>query len=130
MIYKMTLADSSDTMTFNLLEVPIVDKDIEGAVDNTTLDGNVFTDYLYLKKQWTQKWSIMSESDYTKLRGFYTRQFATATPATYTLFYVENGVTTTLVPTTYVRINLSDGGVIDTCGDRRDVQLIMRETIE
>ncbi len=130
MIYQMTLADSSDTITFNLLEVPIVDKDIEGAVDNVTLDGNQYTDYLYLKKQYIQKWSIMSESDYTKLRGFYTRQFATATPATYTLFYVENGVTTTLVPITHVRINLSDGGVINACGCRKDVQLTMRETIE
>lgn len=128
MIYQMTLTDSSDTMTFSLLEVPIVDKDVEGAVDNTTLDGNVFTDYLYLKKQWTQKWAIMNGTDYTRLRGFYTRQFTTATPATYTLFYVENGVMTTLVPTTYVRINLSDGGVINACGVRRDVQLIMRET--
>ena len=52
MIYKMTLKDSADEMTFDLLEVPIVDKDIEGAVDNVTLDGNQYTDYLYLKKQY------------------------------------------------------------------------------
>ena len=47
MIYRMQLADSVDEMTFDLLEVPIEDKDIEGTADNTTIDGNVFTDYLW-----------------------------------------------------------------------------------
>lgn len=47
--YTMTLSDSSDTMSMTLLEVPIEDKDIEGTTDNTTIDGNVFTDYLWLK---------------------------------------------------------------------------------
>lgn len=128
MIYKMTLTDTQDTMTFDLLEVPIVDKDVEGAVDNTTLDGNVFTDYLYLKKEWTQKWSLMEESDYAKLRGFYTRQFANGTTATYRLFYTAGGVTTNIVPTTPVRLRLTDDGVINTCGMRRNITLTMRET--
>lgn len=87
MIYKMTLADSSDTMTFDLLEVPIADKDVEGAVDNTLVNGNVFTDYLWLKKQFTQKWSIMCPDEYDRLRGFYTRQWSNATVPTYYLFY-------------------------------------------
>lgn len=89
MIYKMTLKDSTDEMTFNLLEVPIVDKDIEGAVDNVTLDGNQYTDYLYLKKQYIQKWSIMCDEEYERLRGFYTRQFDEAEIPTYELYYGE-----------------------------------------
>lgn len=89
MIYKMTLKDSVDTMTFNLLETPIVDKDIEGAVDNVTLDGNQYTDYLYLKKQYIQKWSIMCDEEYERLRGFYTRQFDEAEIPTYELYYGE-----------------------------------------
>lgn len=96
MIYKMTLKDSTDEMTFNLLEVPIVDKDIEGAVDNVTLDGNQYTDYLYLKKQYIQKWSIMCDEEYERLRGFYTRQFDEAEIPTYELYYGEtiyNGYT-------------------------------------
>ena len=89
MIYKMTLKDSTDEMTFNLLEVPIVDKDIEGSVDNVTLDGNQYTDYLYLKKQYIQKWSIMCDEEYERLRGFYTRQFDEAEIPTYELYYGE-----------------------------------------
>lgn len=86
----MTLADSTDSMTFDLLEVPIADKDIEGAVDNTLVNGNVFTDYLWLKKQWTQKWALMCDDEYTQLRGFYTRQWENAEAPTYRLFYGNN----------------------------------------
>ena len=90
MIYRMQLADSVDEMIFDLLEVPIEDKDIEGTADNTTIDGNVFTDYLWLKKQFVQKWSLMCEDDYTQLRGFYTRQWENAEVPTYKLFVGEN----------------------------------------
>lgn len=90
MIYRMQLADSVDEMTFDLLEVPIEDKDIEGTADNTTIDGNVFTDYLWLKKQFVQKWSLMCEDDYTQLRGFYTRQWDNAEVPAYKLFVGEN----------------------------------------
>lgn len=91
MIYKMKIADSVDEMVFDLLEVPIEDKDIEGTADNTTIDGNVFTDYLWLKKQFTQKWSLMCKDDYTQLRGFYTRQWENAEVPTYKL-YVGNDI--------------------------------------
>ena len=87
----MKIADSVDEMVFDLLEVPIEDKDIEGTADNTTIDGNVFTDYLWLKKQFTQKWSLMCEDDYTQLRGFYTRQWENAEVPTYKL-YVGNDI--------------------------------------
>lgn len=90
MIYKMTLKDSVDTMTFNLLETPIVDKDIEGAVDNVTLDGNQYTDYLYLKKQYIQKWAIMCPDGYDQLRGFYTRQFEDGEVPSYRVYYGAN----------------------------------------
>ena len=90
MIYKMTLKDSVDTMTFNLLETPIVDKDIEGAVDNVTLDGNQYTDYLYLKKQYIQKWAIMCPDGYDELRGFYTRQFEEGEVPSYRVYYGAN----------------------------------------
>ena len=37
---------------------------------------------------------------------------------------------TTIIPETAVRLTLTDGGVINACGCRKDVQLTMRETIE
>lgn len=90
MIYKMELSDSTDTMVFDLLEVPIEDKDVTGVASNTTIDGNVFNDYLWLKKQYVQKWSIMCQDEYERLRGFWTRQFGNAEVPFYRLFYGDN----------------------------------------
>ena len=111
MIYKMTLKDSADEMTFDLLEVPIVDKDIEGAVDNVTLDGNQYTDYLWLKKQFIQKWSILCDDEYTRLRGFYTRQFENADVPSYRLYYGDDIVRN--FTESGERIELSISGVAD-----------------
>lgn len=111
MIYKMTLKDSADEMTFDLLEVPIVDKDIEGAVDNVTLDGNQYTDYLWLKKQFIQKWSILCDDEYTRLRGFYTRQFENADVPSYRLYYGDDIIRNSTL--SGERIELSISGVAD-----------------
>lgn len=75
MAYILTLTDQSETESFEFLEIPIQDTDIEGAADSTTLDGNVFTDFLYLKKTWGVRWGYMTNEDYQRLRGFYLRQF-------------------------------------------------------
>lgn len=90
MIYKMELSDSVDTMIFPLLEVPIIDNDVSGIADNTTIDGNIFRDYLWLKKQYIQKWSIMCQKEYEQLRGFWLRQFGNAEVPFYRLFYGDN----------------------------------------
>ena len=107
----MTLKDSADEMTFDLLEVPIVDKDIEGAVDNVTLDGNQYTDYLWLKKQFIQKWSILCDDEYTRLRGFYTRQFENADVPSYRLYYGDDIIRNSTL--SGERIELSISGVAD-----------------
>lgn len=78
-LYRLTIQDSQDTMQFDLLDAPINIEDVEGAVDNTVLSGDIFTDFLYLKKRWEQKWAIMCKDEYERLRGFYTRQWSLAT---------------------------------------------------
>ena len=78
-LYRLTIQDSQDSMQFDLLDAPIKIEDVEGAVDNTVLSGDIFTDFLYLKKRWEQKWAIMCKDEYERLRGFYTRQWSLAT---------------------------------------------------
>lgn len=107
----MTLKDSADEMTFDLLEVPIVDKDIEGAVDNVTLDGNQYTDYLWLKKQFVQKWSILCDDEYTRLRGFYTRQFENADVPSYRLYYGDDIIRNSTLSGEHIQFNVE--GVAD-----------------
>ena len=89
-IYKMTISDTADSITFYLLDVPIVKKNVEGTATNTTIDGNVFTDYMWLKDQWEQKWSIMCNPEWSKLDAIYKRQFSDADVPTLKVFYGDN----------------------------------------
>ena len=91
-LYRLTIQDSQDSMQFDLLDAPIKIEDVEGAVDNTVLTGDIFTDYLFLKKRWEQKWAIMCKDEYERLRGFYTRQWSLATVPSVkvTQGYLEN----------------------------------------
>ena len=45
----------------------------------------------------------------------------------YTLTYEKEQ---TIIPETTVRLTLTDGGVINTCECRQNVQLTMRETVQ
>lgn len=125
-MYRLTLNDNSDTMSFDVLEIPITDDDIEGASDNTTLDGNVYTDFLYLKKKWKQSFKQMDNTTYQRLRGFYTRQFSTGVYPELSMTNLSTN--TTLVNSQAVRMTLKDGGVINECGCRRNVQIELRES--
>ena len=125
-MYRLTLTDTTDSMDFDLLEVPIVDDDVEGASDNTTLDGNVYTDFLYLKKLWKQSFKHMCDSDFQRLRGFYTRQFSTGVYPQLSITNLDGNVA--LVSSQAVRMKLTDGGVINNFGCRRDVNLELRQS--
>jgi hypothetical protein len=121
MSYTLTLTDDSTTYTWTVLEIPIADDYVEGTGDNTTLDGNVYTDYLFLKKNYKLSWSIMTAVDYAALKGFYERQF---TLAKYPLMTMsEAGLNN--IP---VRLSLSDGGIVDNCLRRQNVKISMRES--
>lgn len=107
-LYTMKLSDSVDTMEFNLLEVPIQDKDIEGAVDNVVLSGDVYTDFLWLKKRFTHKWSILCKDDYERLRGFYTRQFSNAEVPIYQLLDAPSPIEESAGSGEYIQITTTD----------------------
>lgn len=113
-------------MNIDNLEIPIIDEDVEGASDNTTLDGNVYTDFMYLKKRWIQSFKQMDSSTYSRLRGFYIRQFSQATYPVITI--TDLSTNTALVSSQAVRMKLSDGGVINECSCRRNVQVEFRES--
>lgn len=125
-MYRLALHDSTDDMHFDVLQIPITDNDVEGASDNTTLDGNVYTDFLYLKKVWKQSWKQMDNATYQRLRGFYTRQFSTGVYPELTM--TDLLTNTALVTSQAVRMKLTDGGVINECGCRRNVTIELRQS--
>lgn len=124
-IYKMTLSDASDSITFYLLEVPIADDDITGTARNTTIDGNVYEDYLWLKKQWSQKWSIMCKDEYDKLRGIWKRQYTDSEVVSVKYFYGDNIYTDGEVEGDTMQIN-NDSEVYE--GEIRTVKLLGNTT--
>lgn len=125
-MYRLALHDQTDDMHFDVLQIPITDNDVEGASDNTTLDGNVYTDFLYLKKVWKQSWKQMDNATYQRLRGFYTRQFSTGVYPELTM--TDLLTNTALVTSQAVRMKLTDGGVINECGFRRNVTIELRQS--
>ena len=125
-MYRLALHDSADDMHFDVLQIPITDNDVEGASDNTTLDGNVYTDFLYLKKVWKQSWKQMDNATYQRLRGFYTRQFSTGIYPELTM--TDLLTNTALVTSQAVRMKLTDGGVINECSCLRNVPIELSQS--
>ena len=123
MSYQLTLTDDTKSYTWEVLEIPIQDNYVEGTGDNTTLDGNVFTDFLYLKKNFKLSWNIMSAIDFAELRGFFERQFELAK---YPLMTISEAGWSNIP----VRLSLSDGGVVDNCERRQNIKLSMRESVQ
>lgn len=123
MSYTLTLTDDTDSFSFTTLHVPITDNITEGLSDNTTLDGNIYTDFMYIKRTYGESFKWLTAEQYAKLMGFYERQF---TEAKYPLLTIsEMGVNN--VP---VRLSVTDGGIVDNCGTRENVKLKMRETVQ
>ena len=65
-----TLTDSTDSQTYTLYDVPFTDSEEGGEETITTLDGNVYVDFIYTKNTWEREFSFMKESDYLSLKGF------------------------------------------------------------
>lgn len=123
MSLTLTLTDTVDTVTYNLLEVPFTTEDVAGKTDITTLSGNVYVDYLYNKRRWIHKWKTMSESEYNKLRGFYDRQLSLYKFPLLSIpeYGIEN------VP---VVMSISARKTVNNCLRVEDVEIKLRETTQ
>lgn len=117
------LTDSTDSQTYTLYDVPFTDSEEGGEETITTLDGNVYVDFIYTKNTWEREFSFMKESDYLSLKGFQDRQRTTYKFPTLSIpaFNVTN------VP---VYLKISDRKTVDACGNVEDVKITMRETTQ
>lgn len=123
MAYGIILLDSVDTMYIDLPSPPVIERDIEGTADVTTLDLNLYTDFFAKKRAWEIMLDYMSEDDFNQLKGFYDRQF---TLWEYPLFSIPDlGIEDVVV-----RMNLSPRRIIDNCGVVEDVEMNFRETVQ
>lgn len=118
-----TLTDQTDSQTYTLYEAPFEDAEEGGEEMVTTLDGNVYVDFLFTKRTWTREFKFMREADYLTLKGFVDRQRTTYKFPTLTI--TEFGVSN--VP---VYVQISERKTTNACGDVEDVQITMRETVQ
>lgn len=118
-----TLADSVDSQTYTYYQTPFVDAEEGGEEVNTTLDGNVYVDFLYTKRTWEREFAWMSEQDYLTLKAFVDRQKQLYKFPLLSIpeFGVEN------VP---VYIQIDERNTINGCGDVENVKITMRETVQ
>lgn len=120
-MYSITLTDDTTSATLPILNVPLVQTVLEGAVDVQTLDMNIFTDFVAQKRLWTHTWSYMDEADFEILKGFFDRQFTLYKYPTITIAGLD-------VTDVAVRMSISPRQIIDNCGTVEDVEVNFRET--
>lgn len=76
-IMDVTVGGSINEVTYTETELsnPLTITDIEGKSQNTTLNGNIYVDYVYNKKSFSVSIFNLKAADYATIRGFYDRQF-------------------------------------------------------
>lgn len=119
----LTLTDSQDSRTYQDYEVPFTDSEVGGEESITTLNGNVYVDFIYTKHVWERKFAWLSEEDYLALKGFVDRQRTTCKFPLLSIpeFGIEN------VP---VYLTISERNTTNACGMVEDITTTMRETTQ
>lgn len=122
----LRLIDSSDDVTYDILEVPFEELPIDGKTNIETADGNVFSYVTYSgKRQWSHTWSWMTEEEYLRLRAFERRQYSDPFQRpliTIARLGVEN------VPV--VMEITAPRKIVSNCGTVQGVSVTWRETIQ
>lgn len=117
----LKLQNEKGSKTWELLEVPITERQILGVKQVETKDGNISTYFKHKKRQWVQKFSYMTDEEYAELVALRDEQFNSFK---YPLLTIETlGVVD--VP---VYLELNDRSIMRYDKMVSDVKLTMRET--
>lgn len=120
-MYDITITDSTGTQTMPESEVPLTISELEGTTDVTTLDFNLYTDFVAKKRTWSHTWAYMSEDEFNVIKGYYDRQF--------TLYqYPKLTIEGLGVNQVTARMTLSPQNIIDNCGMVQGVTVSFRES--
>lgn len=114
------------TATLNGLALPPIEqkflkRPLENATDVTTLDGNMYTDFISLNEAWEFNYVIMTEAEYAAILTAYNDQFTTYEyPLLSIPFYgISNQP---------ARMYINEQDVWNNCGDVQNVQIQFRFT--
>lgn len=119
---ESTLTNDSGTITLPPIEQEFLHTPIEAAVDVTTLDNSMYTDFTGQNAHsWTYNYATLTKAQYDAIRAYYDAQFTDYEyPLLSTPFYSLSDQP--------VRMYINEKNIWDNCGDIQNVQITFRET--
>lgn len=115
-----SLTDANGTVNLPAIEQQFLNKNIENATDVITLAGDIYTDFVNQKTQWTFNYDSLTEDQYEAIRAVYDSQFTLLTYPTLNIPYYSFSAS--------CRMYINDKDIWNHCGDVQDVTLTFRET--
>ena len=116
---------SNITKTYTEVEIgsPFTIADVEGKSSNTTLDGNVYVDWAYNKKQYSFDLFNLTPQDYADIRAFYDYQFNNSAFPTITVPELN-------IDKLPVYMEISSRNIINQCLLTDKLTIKFRETVQ
>ena len=118
-------ASTTITKTYTEVEIgsPFTIADVEGKSSNTTLDGNVYVDWAYNKKQYSFDLFNLTPQDYADIRAFYDYQFNNSAFPTITVPELN-------IDKLPVYMEISSRNIINQCLLTDKLTIKFRETVQ
>lgn len=118
-------ASATVTKTYTEVEIgsPFTIADVEGKSSNTTLDGNVYVDWAYNKKQYSFDLFNLTPQDYADIRAFYNYQFNNSAFPTITVPELN-------IDKLPVYMEISSRNIINQCLLTDKLTIKFRETVQ
>ena len=118
-------ASSTITKTYTEVEIgsPFTITDVESKSSNTTLDGNVYVDWAYNKKQYSFDLFNLTPQDYADIRAFYDYQFNNSAFPTITVPELN-------IDKLPVYMEISSRNIINQCLLTDKLTIKFRETVQ
>lgn len=116
---------SNIAKTYTEVEIgsPFTIADVEGKSSNTTLDGNVYVDWAYNKKQYSFDLFNLTPQDYADIRAFYDYQFDNSAFPTITVPELN-------IDKLPVYMEISSRNIINQCLLTDKLTIKFRETVQ
>lgn len=118
-------AEVSLYKTYTEVEIgsPFTIADVEGKSSNTTLDGNVYVDWAYNKKQYSFDLFNLTPQDYADIRAYYDYQFSNSAFPTITVPELN-------IDKLPVYMEISSRNIINQCLLTDKLTIKFRETVQ
>lgn len=124
MAITLTISDSADTQTFNVIAVPLVSDPEIISRDVETIDGNISTYYSTTKQSLTVNLGYLTAAQYSLVKAFRDRQYANLKYPTITI----SGAANIQVSNMTAKMTLNEQRIVCQCGIVENVSLEFRES--